>query len=204
VTRVDNSPDSSKSMADVTSTDFDKEDDKLRRQLSSASETQKKQRRKSIVSRQNTQSGEMSRTRSRSDIDAKALNMAAFKLRTTTMRESVLKVVHEEEKEADQNSCRPSYLDLTQVNSSSVSHKSFTPRDYETKKKSKELTYLGNMHEPRKKSSSVRGSRPTLNRDKASKKDKDNDSFATSEDTDTHDVWKGNKAFLSKKDRVDQ
>jgi len=38
--------------------------------------------------------------RSRSAIDQKALNIAQFKLRTTTMREAVLKVVHEEEKEA--------------------------------------------------------------------------------------------------------
>jgi len=53
----------------------------------------------------------------------------------------VLKVVHEEDKEAEhQDSCRPSYLDLTNGNSSSVSHKSFTPRDGRTK--DVELGYL--------------------------------------------------------------
>jgi len=115
------------------------------------------------------------------------------------MRESVLKVVHEEEKEADQNSHRPGYLDLTNGHSSSVSHKSFTPRD--DRKKEGELGYLP---EARKKSVSVRGERPTLNSVKKSKRDNANDSFATSEDTSTHDVWTGNKAVLTKKDRVDQ
>ena len=138
--------------------------------------------------------------RSRSAIDQKALNMAQFKLRTTTMREAVLKVVHEEDKEAEhQDSFRPGYLHLTNGNSSSVSHKSFTPRD--DRKKEGELGYLP---EARKKSSSVRGTRPNLNTVRKSKKEKDNDSFATSEDTSTHDVWTGNKAVMTKKERVDQ
>ena len=59
------------------------------------------------------------------------------------------------------------------------------------------------MPEARKKSSSVRGTRPNLNSVRKSKKEKD-DSFATSEDTSTHDVWTGNKQVMTKKDRVDQ
>ena len=114
-------------------------------------------------------------------------------------------MVHEEEKEAElQDSCRPSYLDLTNGNSSSVSHKSLTPREQRDMRKDSGLTYLP---EGRQKSSSVRGERPRLNRDKKSRKDVDGtgeslvSGVVSSEDVSSHDVYKGFQP-ITKKDRV--